>query len=302
VRFSVTVLTSVRSRLVAAVARLRSWPIGAAALDAEAGYLRHATAQLAAAIAYRMLFSLVPLFALLVSVVSLVAPDEQRHRIARWLAGMIPGSGLEESVQRAVADAGTAATAAGLVALVTLLWAASGMMAAIRISFRVIFESQLRRPYVRGKLLDFVLVVGTGILAVAAFGLTLVVQVLAEIGRDLSHLVGAGTGGRIVALAAEIMASLAVTFAIFLLLYRSVPPERPRFAALWPPALLGAAAFQIATAGYAFYLARWGNVTSIYGPLGATLGFLLVVYVGVLVLLIGAELVAAWPTQGMVEP
>ncbi len=66
-------------------------------------------------------------------------------------------------------------------------------------------------------------------------------------------------------------------------------------------ALIGAAAFQVATAGYAYYLARWGNVTSLDGPLGATLGFLLVVYVGVLVLLIGAELVAAWPKQDTVE-
>ena len=77
---------------------------------------------------------------------------------------------------------------------------------------------------------------------------------------------------------------------------------RPRFAALWPPALLGAAAFHIATAGYAFYLARWGNVTPIYGSLGALFGFLLVVYVGVLVLLIGAELVAAWPSQDARDP
>ena len=214
---------------------------------------------------------------------------------------MIPGTELEESVRRAVADAGTPATAAGLVALVTLLWAASGMMAAIRIAFGVIFESDVQRPYVRAKLLDFVLVAGTGILAVAAFGLAVAVQVLAELGRDLSQLVGAGTGGNLLAVTAEVMASLAVTFAVFLLLYRSVPPEPPRFAALWPPALIGAAVFQVATAGYAYYLARWGNVTSLYGPLGATLGFLLVVYVGVLVLLIGAELVAAWPEGDAVE-
>ena len=171
------------------------------------------------------------------------------------------------------------------------------MMAAIRVSFRVIWESEAGRPYARGKLLDFALVLGTGVLAVTAFGLALAVEVLAELGRDLSELIGAGTGGRIVAIAVEVLASLTVTFAVFLLLYRSVPPVRPRLAALWPPALLGAAAFHIATAGYAFYLGRWGNVTPIYGALGAVLGFLLVVYAGILVLLAGAELVAAWPAQ-----
>jgi membrane protein len=293
----VTLLARVRSFREALLARVRSRQIGVAALDAKAGYLRHGTSQLAAAISYRMLFSLVPLFALFLSVISLVAPDEQRHRIGRWLASVIPGTGLEESVQRAVFNAGAAATAAGLIAILALLWAASGMMAAVRISFRVIWESESGRPYARGKLLDFALVLGTGVLAVTAFGLALVVEVLAQIGRDLSELIGAGTGGRIVAFAAEILASLLVTFAVFLLLYRRVPPVRPRFAALWPPALLGAAAFQVATAGYAFYLARWGNLTPIYGPLGAVLGFLLVVYVGVLVFVVGAELVAAWPHQ-----
>lgn len=160
---------------------------------------------------------------------------------------------------------------------------------------------RLREAVCAWKLLDFALVLGTGVLAVTAFGLALAVEVLGELGRDLSELVGAGTGGRVVSFAAEILASLAVTFAVFLLLYRTVPPVQPRLAALWPPALLGAAAFQIATAGYAFYLARWGDLTPIYGPLAAVLGFLLVVYVGVLVLLIGAELVAAWPERSAAE-
>ena len=169
------------------------------------------------------------------------------------------------------------------------------MMRAIRRAFRVIWEGDSELPFVRGKLVDLGLVAGTGVLAVAAFGLSLLVEVLAQLGRDLSELIGASTGGRIVASTAQVLASLLVTFAVFFVLYRTVPPARPRFAALWPASLLGSAAFQVATAGYAFYLAHFGNVTSIYGPLGAALGFLLVLYVGVLVLLLGAELVAAWP-------
>jgi membrane protein len=292
-----TVLERVRSVRKTLLARVRSWRLGVAALDAKAGYSRHATSQLAAAISYRMLFSLVPLLALFASIISLVAPDEARHRIGRWLASVIPGTGIEESVQRTVSHPGHATAAAGLIAIPALLLAASGMMAAMRTAFRVIFDSTSERPYIRGKLLDFALVLATGVLMVTAFGLALFVEILAELGRDLSELLQAGSGGRALALAVEILASQAVVFVVFLLLYRSVPPARPRFAALWLPALLGSAAFQIATAGYAFYLARWGNITSIYGPLGAVLGFLLVIYIGVLVLLIGAELVAAWPTQ-----
>jgi membrane protein len=152
---------------------------------------------------------------------------------------------------------------------------------------------------VQSKLLDFALVVGVGVVAVAALGATLLTQVLAEIGRDLSEAIGAGTQGRVVAAAAEVLTSAALTFGILVGLYRTVPPVAPRFGAIWLPALLAAVSYHLATAVYALYLARYGDVTAVYGPLGAVLGFLLVVYVGVIVILLGAELTAAWPEPDM---
>jgi uncharacterized BrkB/YihY/UPF0761 family membrane protein len=44
------------------------------------------------------------------------------------------------------------------------------------------------------------------------------------------------------------------------------------------------------------------DVTAVYGPLGAVLGFLLVVYFGIYIVLLGAELVAAWPEQAAAPP
>jgi membrane protein len=148
---------------------------------------------------------------------------------------------------------------------------------------------------VRSKLLDFALVLGVGLLAAVSLGATLIVQVLAEIGRDLSEAVGAGSGGRAVATAAEVLTSLGLTYGVLVVLYRTVPPVAPRLRAIWLPALLAAVGYHAATAVYALYLARFGDVTALYGPLAAVLGFLLVVYVGVTVILLGAELVAAWP-------
>jgi membrane protein len=169
------------------------------------------------------------------------------------------------------------------------------MMGSIRIAFRVIWENDRRRKYVQSKLLDFALVVGVGVVAVAAFGATLLTQVLAELGHDLSQKIGAGTQGRAVAVAAEVLTSGALTFGVLVGLYRSVPPVAPRWRAIWLPAVLATIGFHLATAVYALYLARFGNVTAVYGPLGAVLGFLLVVQVGVTIILLGAELTASWP-------
>jgi membrane protein len=261
------------------------------------GYTRHATSQFAAAISYRMLFSLVPLVSFLTAIADALLPDKQQDAFSRWLASVVPGDALDSSVTQAITGSRVAPTVAGFVSLVVLLWAASGMMAAIRVAFRVIWENDLRRTFVESKLLDFVLVLGVGLVAVAALGTTLIVHILAEIGHDLSDRFGGGGGGDVLGRVAEILGSGIVTFGILVVLYRFVPPVRPRFRAIWPPALLATIGFHVATAVYALYLARFGDLGTIYGPLAAVIGFLLVVYVGVYVILLGAELVAAWPNR-----
>jgi membrane protein len=264
-------------------------------LDAAGGYTRHATSQFAAAVSFRVLFSLVPLVAFVVSIADVLLPDKGRDAVARWLASVAPGRALDPSIEHALTSSRVPPTLAGLISLAFLLWAASGMMGSIRIAFRVIWENDRRRKYVQSKLLDFALVVGVGVVAVAAFGATLLTQVLAEIGHDLSQKIGAGTQGRAVAVAAEVLTSGALTFGVLVGLYRSVPPVAPRWRAIWLPAVLATIGFHLATAVYALYLARFGNVTAVYGPLGAVLGFLLVVQVGVTIILLGAELTASWP-------
>ena len=242
-----------------------------------------------------MVFSLVPLVAFVVSVADILLPDKSRDAVARWLASVTPGRALDSSVEHALTSSRVPPTIAGLISLAFLLWAASGMMGSIRIAFRVIWENDLRRTYVQSKLLDFTLVVGVGLVAIASFGATLLTQVLTEIGHDLSQKIGAATEGRAVAAAAEVLTSAALTFGVLVGLYRTLPPVAPRFRAIWIPALLATIGFHLATAVYALYLARYGNVTAVYGPLGAVLGFLLVVQVGVMTILLGAELTAAWP-------
>ena len=283
------------------IRRLSDWirgrELGRAVWDASGGYTRHATSQLAAAVSYRVLFSLVPLVSFLVAVADVILPDEPRNAVARWLSSVVPGRALDASVEQALTGSRIPPTVAGAVSLLVLLWGASSMMGAIRITFRVIWETERRRTYVQSKLLDFALVVGVGLLAIASLGATLLVQVLAEIGRDLSRAIGTGTEGQALATAAEVLASTTLTFGVLVVLYRTVPPVAPRLRAVWIPAVLASVGFHVACALYALYLARFGDVTALYGPLAAVLGFLLVVYVGVTVILFGAELVAAWARE-----
>src|SRR5262245_35166708 len=114
----------------------RGSALGRAIGGAADGYSRHATSQFAAAISYRVLFSLVPLASFVAAVADALLPDTQRDAVARWLASVVPGQALDTSVQEALTGSRVPPTIMGLVSLAVLLWAASGMMAALRIAFR----------------------------------------------------------------------------------------------------------------------------------------------------------------------
>ena len=191
-------------------------------------YVESGCGQRAAAISYHVLFSLVPFLAVLLTVLDLVLPDSMHDRVVSWLVGtaQLPID-LSTSVEGAIQQAGTPASVAGAIALAGFIWAASGMMGAIRLAFMVVWGGDVRRPYLRGKLLDGALVLGAGLLILTAFGLTIVVQVATATSTKIADELGLGeraSGG--VGALAQLGASLALVFAAFALLYRVVPPSR----------------------------------------------------------------------------
>ena len=263
--------------------------LAAEGLDA---YSRHATSQVAAAIAYRFLFSLVPFFALLVAILDVVLPDDQRSQLVEWLFQELPGDELESSVDRALARSSGAAPIVWVVSLVVLLWSATGMMTTLRIAARVVWDADRGVTYVRGKLRDALLVGLAGALVVAAFTLSFVVQTVVQAGEDVAAAAGWGGSGGIAAVVGEVATSLAIIFVALALVYRLTPPVRPRLRELWPAALLGAVAFELVAVGFGIYLAHVADFNAVYGPLGAVFAFLTLIYALAIVLLAGAELVA----------
>ena len=267
-------------------------------------YTRTACGQRAAAISYHVLFSLVPFVALLVSVLELVLPETTQASAVSWLVGVasMPDE-ISEGVDTAIEDAGAPASATGVIALAGLIWAASGMMSSVRSAFRAVWGSEADRPYLRGKLLDLVLVLGAGLLVVSAFGLSLVVQVITQASSDIAEELGRGesaTSG--LGSLAQLGASLTLAFLAFVLLYRVVPPVPVKIRDVVPGAVVAAVGVHLASAGFSIYLDRFGGFNDVYGPLGTVLAFLLLVYIAAIVLLLGACVGAAWPETATEEP
>ena len=275
--------------------------LGRAVKAAVGTYRRTECNQRAAAISYRVLFSLVPFVALLASLFELLLPEKTSDRVTSWLVSAMPLEGeLENSVARAVEDVGPSPSLVGLISLLLLVYAASGMMGATRSAFRAIW-GEARRPYVRGKLVDVALVLVAGLLILCAFGVTVITQVVEKAGEELVRKLGgpASAAGQLGG-GIELLASVAVTFVAFLFLYRFVPIVRVRMRDALAGALVACAGFNLAAVGFSIYISRLADFDEVFGSLSAVFVFLLVVYVAVEVLLFGASVAAAWPGTALV--
>ena len=193
--------------------------------------------QYAAAIAYRVLFSLFPLTIALVSIFGLVLQDDElRQSVIDELIDFLPVSEAgQNNVEQSIEEIATPLSAIGLISLVALLWGASGMMASIRLGLEAAMKVDRGRPAARAKLVDFILVAAAGVLVLVIVGLS-------AFGAFFSKLVERFTDWANIAnpsgfLIDDVIQLVAIGITV-LLLYRFVPARKIRrrgAIAVWRP-------------------------------------------------------------------
>jgi membrane protein len=238
--------------------------------------------QFAAAIAYRVLLSLFPLALLVASVVGLLLRDDDRRaEVAADITDRIPL--LEDAGVDLDAALSTSLTSLGVlggIGLVALLWASSGMMAALRVGLNAAWRVEKRQAYVRGKLIDLLLVTAVNVVVVASVGLTLVTP-LFDLPLDTS-------------LAASFAARTSAWFVGLAALYRLVPAVRPSGREAVVGSSLAALGLVVLEEGFSVYASRFADYDAVYGSLATVVAFLIFVYLSASVVLLGAAVAAAW--------
>jgi membrane protein len=253
-------------------------------------YADHCPLQ-AAGIAYRVLFSVVPLAIVLVSIFGLVLQDDDiRHSVVNSIVDFLPVSAAgRKDVEKALSSIATPASAAGLVSLIVFAWAAIGMMTALRQGLETAMHVLEARPSVRGKLVDFLLVVGAGVLVLA----TAIVTALGGVAERYASKIGGNGAGTLSHLAARLV-TFAAILGVVLLLYRFVPARGIRFRDGLAGALVTSVLLELISLASGFVYNQASSLSVIYGSLTVGLVFLYSVYLYSFVLLLGAEVAAAW--------
>ncbi|MDE2966748.1 MAG: YihY/virulence factor BrkB family protein [Chloroflexota bacterium] len=256
-------------------------------------------AQLAASMSYYVFFSLFPLAILVVSIAGVLLTDDGlREEVVDGLFELLPlqsGAGKED-LEELIEPIADGRSAVGVISILGLIWAATGMMSALRFSLDTAWDLEFRRPFVRGKLVDLGLVLGVGGLLTISIGATAVLQV----GRDVSDSVADSLGpfgseaSGLFRLFAVLLPFL-LTWTTFTIIYKVVPSVTTRIRDVVAGALVGALLFEALKHGFAFYLRNFSNYDAVYGSLGAAIALLFFVYLAACVLLFGAEIAAEWP-------
>jgi membrane protein len=255
----------------------------------------------AAGIAYRVLFSIVPLAIVLVSIFGLVLQNEAvRQDVVQAIIDFLPVSTTgSKDVQDALDSIASPASAAGLVSLLLFAWAATGMMTSIRQGLETAMHVTHTRPTARGKLVDLALIVGTGALVL----LTAMVTALGGIAEKATASVGV-FGVRAGALSHGLarLVTFAVIVALVLLLYRFVPSRGIGFRDGVAGAVVTAILLELISLASGFVYDKATTFSVIYGSLTVGLVFLYSVYLYSSALLLGAEVAAAWARPESGEP
>jgi membrane protein len=262
-------------------------------------YLSSGASDVAAGIAYRVLFALAPLTVALVSVFGLLLQNEElKTDVINKVVSALPVN--SQNVTEAIENIATPASAAGLVSLLVLAWAASAMMAAIRFGLERTMSVKEDRGVAHGKLVDLALVAASVVLVLASVGVGLVTQVVSSLVGEVAGAVGLqGTAIRTVI--AKLLQLLLWTGTV-LLLYRVVPAKRPRFADALAGAVVTALLLLVISLAAGLLYSHATKWSFIYGSLTSVFVFLYSVYLFASAVLFGAAIATEWSLPHPPDP
>lgn len=251
--------------------------------------LAHDLPQLAAALTYYTVLSLLPALLLMVSLLGMVGlSPETVHSLLDTL-----GEAGAPWAAQAVADmldsvltsprSGTVFTVSALLAL----WAASAYVGSFMAASDRIYEIVRRRPFWTGLPLR----VGLALLLVVLLSLTAaVVTLVGPVGAWIADATGIGAGPLHLWTWVKWPLLVVLGLLLLVLLYKFTPSRRQP--ALWwllPGSAVGLGLWLAASALFSLYLANFAHYNRVYGTLGAAVAFLVWAWLLNLAVLVGAE-------------
>lgn len=232
------------------------------------------------------------MFPALVAIFSLLGVLGRQDEAADAVLGIVdevaPGEAAE--VIRAPIEQLSQAPGAGfalVIGIVVALWSASAYVGAFSRAMNRIYEIPEGRPFWKLRTMQLIVTaIAVLSLAVAALALVLSGDVMDAVGEAIGASSALQTTWSILKWP---LLAFVVTLLVAVLYYATPNVQQPKFRWISPGAALAIVVLLIATLGFGFYVATFGNYAKTYGSLAGVIVFLLWLWIANLALLFGAE-------------
>ena len=245
----------------------------------------------AAALTYYALMSLFPTVLLALSLLGVLGQyPETYDAIMGYLREVAPASvvePLDSSLEQALRDKSTAATAIAI-SVVVMFYGTTGALEAARRALNVVFEIESGRTFLRRKLVD----VGSTVVLLA---LVVVAVVLVFVGggfaADLLGFIGLGPVAADLWGIARWPGAVLVAMLVFSYVYYVTPDVQQRsWRWVTPGAVTAVLLWLAASWGFSLYISRVADVGAIYGAFAGAIVLVAWMWLTNVALLFGAEL------------
>jgi membrane protein len=254
---------------------------------------------IAGAIAWGVLFALVPLIALGIGLTGFVLSarfEDSSSAVLALFTRVLPegqaGAEMAELLEQLVGEVMVSRTGLTVAGSVIFLWFASRLSGSLRSALYTVFEVGVKRGVVVGKLFDLVAVAIGVVLVTVNMGVTVLVTTAVELGVRVL-----GWGGPTLSVTQRLLGA-AIAFAsiwtLFVIVYRYLPLRRTPWKTTLVAATFAALAHEALKLGFSWYATEIANYTSPLGNLATIVVLLLWIYYGALVFILGGEVAYVW--------
>ncbi len=249
---------------------------------------------LAGAIAWGVVFSIVPFVALGIGLTGFVLSalfDDPTGAVVELFTRNVPQGAAGEELARAleslVAEVMTNRAGLTVAGFVIFVWLATRLSGTLRSVLATVFETADRRNIVHGKAFDIVVVLIGVVLVTVNIGVTVVVAAAVQMGIGT-----VGLGGTTLSYAERLLGAVVAfgsIWTLFLMIYRYLPRVRTPWRTTLLAATISALSHEILKFSFSWYMTEVANYQSTLGNLATAALVLLWIYYGALVFILGGE-------------
>lgn len=247
---------------------------------------------LAGAIAFNILVAAAPLILAALGIAGTILRLQQTdptETLLRYIFEGLPPVSEEFQAMVGRILRGLVEQSTGLLSIGTVffVWLSTRLIGTLRTALREVFDIQQGRGIIAGKLFDMKMVIAAGTLLALNVGITVTLELVARFGLDA---LGISTGdlrpfqlfyGRVVAFLS--------IWAMFLLMYRYLPPRKIHWSTAIVAATFAAVLFELLKLAFGWYVTNVADYRSTYGNLATLVVLILWIYYSATVFILGGE-------------